>query len=453
MFFVLAQSVTQRYTSYYLDLLLSPMGVSGIVLFVLAAISVAATDATKWVLLGGLIHIATYSVRSLLAPSLIAPFTQIASASQALSIGCLLILAIAAVRGVEWPRNPLHPALVSLYCFQLVHFGVMSIGGYWEKGIGSIAVLTLMMLVLGLGQSRWLNNHRHALNLLRAVGLGGVLTMFTSVALVVISPGSALQGRLLGTTGNPQRLSAVLSLVLPYLLGLHFDKTNSQQSRTFNLFAAVFAVILVIGTGSRMGGLVVVVGLVFYFRTRLGSVLLYIGMASIVLFLGFLALGQVFSSGQEHMLSTVDSRSEIWTEMWGKFMSSPILGVAYESAHGESTYLSVAAGSGIVGLLPFGVFIWLLLSGTVQLYRARRQLGSMQVLTDVAIASVAQLVVIWVFEALLLGTVTDHTILVYCTLGLLGFLRQQLKVAAQIGSPIDCEPTGEGIPAYTYAPV
>lgn len=463
MTFVLAQDSTfvGRLVEYYLEMLASPQGIAGLVVMLSLAVALVAADRTKWVLLAVLIYILTFGLnRGEYGPQNSGPIKWLGQISQPAAVCLLILLVIPAVQPREWRRARLfHVATICLFVLQLVCSARLATGGFAEKGLLAAFFYVLMLLVLGAGLSRWLFDMTQVRSLLRAVSWSAALVAYPSILLILVDPSQAFAGgRLYGTTPNPQRIGTMLALALPYSFALFQDRANVGWSRAFHAVLPAVAGVLVIGSGSRTGGLMCLVGVALYFRARLGPLLLT-GLVVVSAGLAvFQFLGESLAGGQERILSTENTRSEIWSEMWAEFLRNPLFGSPRETAS-ENSFLSIASITGVVGLVPLTFLIAFLAKGTARVVRYRGRLGTFRPVADLVVASVGQVFVAWMFEGFLLGVLTDHTVMLYCTLGLLALVTERIGRLAADGAaagpadPLyDADPTAAEWPPPAHDP-
>jgi hypothetical protein len=107
----------------------------------------------------------------------------------------------------------------------------------------------------------------------------------------------------------------------------------------------------------------------------------------------------------------------------GDFEDHPLIGIVYDQPGiRESSYLSVAARLGVVGLAPLGLMVYLGFRGIRTLRRVRPLLGEHVMLADVVAAGVMSLAVGAVSEGFMLGTLTLQVYMIYLYLSLMTFL-------------------------------
>ncbi len=87
----------------------------------------------------------------------------------------------------------------------------------------------------------------------------------------------------------------------------------------------------------RVGAAVIVsvVGLIVFFRRRLGQFVLTVLVVIVVLFTSTHLLG-IGDSISAHLFTTENSRAQAWHRLWTEFLAHPLFGVGNETAAGDS---------------------------------------------------------------------------------------------------------------------
>jgi len=164
-----------------------------------------------------------------------------------------------------------------------------------------------------------------------------------------------------------------------------------------------------------------VVAVLVLFRARLGKFMVAGIICAVFV---YLALGLFSETDMQanRLLSTQDTRSAVWGQLIEDFTRNPITGtVGEEISVGESSYLSIAARFGFIGLIPFVGFMFLVAKTLVDLMRARKQLDD-PMIVDFICAGLISLAVGSVFEGFLLGMISLHVFMLYILLSLAQFL-------------------------------
>jgi len=431
-----AQTFHENLLQFYLEKLATPSGIGLVAAGLVAASLVVAFDRFKWVVLTLAIFLGSLSyTRAVilpLGPGLVPePFRTLSALSQPLTFGAILLLLIAALKPVPWHRARLmHPALLLLLLLQMVLSFRQVTGGYLERGITGFLVYGLLFLVMGVGVSRWLHDESQIRSLSRSISWLAVLICASCVAVLLLEWDAAFAGeRLTGALDNPQRLASLLAISVPFSLLLGTDPGNSARSRTFHLIVAGVATVFLMWTSSRAGGLALVAGGAVFFRRRLGwGVLSLLAAGGIVLVLLSMTESNI-SGSTALMFRTNNSRAEVWAAALEHFYRSPIVGVPADIAVVESSYISVAAASGIVGLIPLGLMLLALGVTCYRLSLRRKTLGAYKPAVDLVLAVTAQFIVLWTFDGYLVGLVTNAMLVLYCLLAVSTLL---LERAAEV---------------------
>lgn len=431
---VLGQNYVEQLIQAYLGQLTTPAGMAAILAGVLLAIVLLSVDRAKWAALSAAIYLSTYAVARVgeNSPPLPQPFATVGNLGQGITFGMVFLLAVAAVRPTEWRRRHLIlPAAVALLVFQFIFATRMIASEYFVKGVLAGFMYSVMFGVMGLGLSRWLYDENHALKLFKTVSWAGGTMVAASLILLAVSYNAAfLGGRFMGTTNNPQRIGAMLALTLPFSLGVIGTRGAGVTVRVTHAAIVACVILAVFATGSRTGGLLSLVAVAFFFRSRLGTATLVAILVGTFALAGYMLFGDVVESGADRLASFEDTRSAAWRYCWNLFLASPLVGTPMDSAAGETSYLSAAAVMGIGGLISILVLAGLLVFTAVRLAGRRRSAGPYRSTIDVVVASLAQVVISWVFEAFAFGTVTDHVLVLYCSLALASLATERTDPSA-----------------------
>jgi hypothetical protein len=119
------------------------------------------------------------------------------------------------------------------------------------------------------------------------------------------------------------------------------------------------------------------------------------------------------------LTATENTRGDVWASLFASFLSSPLVGVDAEGALGENAYLSVAAGMGLVGLVPLTVLVVAMLGTVRRCVRHRPHLGpATRGLADLVASGMTAMLCVCVFEAYLLGLNSDVMIAFYALIAM-----------------------------------
>lgn len=157
-----------------------------------------------------------------------------------------------------------------------------------------------------------------------------------------------LQGRFWGMLANAQQAAV---LVGPFAVVALWLLLNDPKKRNKMLWIALIAINLLFlaWTGSRTGAMMFVVGASFVLYVRIGQAVLLLPVAALMLWgLFALAIELKIYENLERLVSTENTRSGVWTNMWNTAMENPLLGVGFDDAGGsENSYLLGFASYGV----------------------------------------------------------------------------------------------------------
>jgi len=407
--------------------LFTPLGLTAVILGLLVTVATLTSRGWRW----GVLAIALWTTTFELAagdPALVGhlwgPLELIRANNRFLATAAMLALLLPSIfssRG--WRVRLISGAAIAFLTLEFVYSGRLLLANMTERALGSVGVFIMLFIVLGRGVSAWLQEPGHAVAALRAVAFGAVIFIGANALQLVISPHDAIWNtRLNGTAGNPQHMAMDMAAFLPAILFLLLRREEPKFNRIF-LAGTVGLMAIMLGmTASRTGVLMVLVALVVMFRHWLGKFLKMAIIACVVTFLGSLLFPDT-TMQTDRFMSTENTRSVVWSQLISDFEDHPLIGIVYDQPGiRESSYLSVAARLGVVGLAPLGLMVYLGFRGIRTLRRVRPLLGEHVMLADVVAAGVMSLAVGAVSEGFMLGTLTLQVYMIYLYLSLMTFL-------------------------------
>jgi hypothetical protein len=271
----------------------------------------------------------------------------------------------------------------------------------------------------------------------------------TAYQLLINRTSVVRQFRLFGTTGNPQHTGALLALVLPSLCYMIIRSGQRYIYRVLLGAAAGVLVVMLIWTGSRTGFLMALVGLLLFFRTRVGR-FLGVGVLTSIFVIAAMGIYAESTATFTGMFLRGDTRSVVWRSMFQHFLENPAFGSIGETfGVGESSYLALAANMGLAGLFPMAIVFAVVGHQLYRLQRVRKHLGEHVLLADLVTAGPIALAVGSIFEGFLLGILTFSILTLYLHLSLLRFLLD-VADAQQHLPPPDAGGEGEIDPQSGY---
>ena len=165
-------------------------------------------------------------------------------------------------------------------------------------------------------------------------------------------PITFVQGRFIGTTGNPQHAGVLLAATVPCLMFL-IQKLPRWNFAKFLWVATLIVTLYFLAlSGSRTGLMMGVVSILLFYRNNGGSwikVLLFLAIAAalIVPFLGADSLSSsstgIDAKVSDRFTSTNNTREGVWNGMWNAFMDNILFGSPLAQGgrlgYGENSWL------------------------------------------------------------------------------------------------------------------
>jgi len=351
-------------------------------------------------------------------PSLAFPLEQIRELGRPMTIlllGLLLLLALKTKKG--WRRKSFPAPLQMLVLLQGVLIVKVLLEGDAMFGLLSVGVYCAAIYMVVRGPGRWLQDERNfrlgvgAMALVGALFLGACFYQFR----IDPYPITFVHGLLLGTTGNPQHAATLLVATLPCLLFLFLMPDQKIWHRGIWILLLLGALYALLLTGSRTGALSAMAGLAIFFIQGLGrlqKLALLIGLGLALIFLtadSFTAAGAFDAVVPGKLTSFDNTRAEVWQAQWATFNRYPLFGAPLLGGRlgfGESSWLSVAASVGVIGLIPLTLFAYQSFKFMARLYRISERNSRYRLHCSTVVAGLSALLVGSIAEAYLLGLIT-----------------------------------------------
>ena len=406
------------------DLLQNPALLGLIVLSAVAVVAAILSEKGRWAVFGLLIASATVSFRTDMLGNWLrppAPLDQLVLYGR--SITGALLIAVFAGALIERIRSPssgsptvalLIIALHALLCFKYIVFGNII------DGAVRFATYASVFFVFGLAIPSQLNSVILLRRLLWSMGLAAIGFCLLQVAVMFLDfEAGSFSGRWFGTTNNPNQAAIACALLLPATLGLASLKSQKQWLRLCMWSVAAMLIIILIMTKSRGGALTAAIGLLGFFRVRLGSgIFLLVPLVMLIYLLsGWFGLeGESF----ERLTSTEDTRSGSLQLMLEQWLESPLYGTLDRGWHvGENGYLGVLVRTGLFGGALLIAIIYSAVKLMAQALRVRPALGDDAVLVDVGIGGLLAFAANNMLESSLFANLTAAIFLQYLFIALL----------------------------------
>ena len=446
------------YFVYFLKTLGTVPGMLGVMGFLLLLILFAVSSKTKWFAVGLLVYVSglAFFISPWFRTTLLPPFEILRANNRTLSGALLLALLIPTFMSHRgWRQRLVSAGTIAIFAFELIYCGRMLVGGLYVRAVVGAVLFGLTFLTFGVGMSQWLQNVGNAHSLVRAIAMAGVLFAAVTSIQLAAKPSSIIwQNRLISTTDGATHTAEHIATFLPAVLFLVASRDERKLMRVFWGGVAGLLVIFLVWTGTRTGLLMGVVGVGLLFRFRLGKSLgtaLMVGAFALLVW----TIWNQSTVGAERLVWTADTRSITWGIALRAFLNNPVYGVVSEGALvTESSYLTVAAKMGLLGLVPLALAMALICRSLYQLQRIRRHLGEDMMLADLVTAGLVSLAVGGIFEGFLIGVLDPEVFAVYIYLALLTFILDRMNRAVSAGElqPQWVEPAleyAEAEPSYS----
>jgi hypothetical protein len=422
------QFTTGDYIRVLPHLLASPLGLCAIALFLGLCASVVLFPKTKWIVVTLLLYLCTLGYSALATNTLAAPLQQLRAFGRS---GCLALLVVlllpTMMTGRGWRTFLVSPAAAMWLALNLfLALRVLVAGGFVRGGLGAIMHI-LVFVVFGLGVPRWLQSWADVRAAFLSIGAAAGLIVISTAYQLSVNRGAVIAvGRLYGVTGNAQMLGMVLATAIPavcYII-LRAGGLSSLFRPSGWIGGAVLglAAVFLVWTGSRTGAMMAVCALLFFFRARLGMLIIPALLAGVAVYVALSVYGEGVSSGANRLLSTENTRAVVWASLLSEFRSNPLFGSAGQELDlRENTFLCTAARTGVMGLGLLLATTALVARTLIKIRRVQPGLGREGLAVDAIIAGFASMLVASIAESLM-GTLTFQNFASYIYLGIATFV-------------------------------
>lgn len=268
------------------------------------------------------------------------------------------------------------------------------------------------------------------LKIVRTIMWVSVIWTFCCSVQFILDPRKLLnlQGRFWGMLANAQQAAV---LVGPFAVASLWLLLNDPKKRNKMLWIALIAInmLFLAWTGSRTGAIMFIIGATFVLYVRIGQAVLLLPVAALMLWGLFnLAIQLKIYENLERLVSTENTRSVVWSNMWNTALENPLLGVGFDDAGGsENSYLLGFASYGFVYFL----FTIALLLGSMFVC-ARVLMGRKFVsavdrgIIDLYIAMNAMYFAGSFFEGYMLGRSSSSQVLLVLIAGMLPYISERI---------------------------
>src|SRR5688500_4520775 len=164
----------------FIELMLTPVGALGLLVFIGLVIAALVSPRLRWVCVTLLLWVSTlaFTIRpgERVARNLAFPLDTLRAQGRPICVALLAALVIPSlISSRGWRQHVLSGALLLFFIFEMLFAARIVAAGVTSRGIASLAVYPLMFIVLGIGLGRWLQDWSNARTAVRCIVGAGVL--------------------------------------------------------------------------------------------------------------------------------------------------------------------------------------------------------------------------------------------------------------------------------------
>jgi hypothetical protein len=318
-----------------------------------------------------------------------------------------------------------------LYTLQLMLFA----GDGFTKGAFGIVAITMMFLAYGVGYGRQMQDRDSAVATLEVFAWVGVaFAAMNTLQIVLGLSGALVGGRLAGVAGNAQMMGGISACLIIANAYLYSELPVSRPLRWVCLACVGVLAIFLLGTGSRTAVLAVSAGLFVMFRLQVGR----FAVIGLVALIAYFAVSLFFESPTEavaeRLSSGGDTRTAIWLDALGRFLSSPVFGeLAFlrpgDSPSGvESSIFRTLANMGLVGGIALLMPIASAASYALRALSVVRDRPDLRRMVDFYLGACTVILVLNLFDGYAFGYLTFPVLFMYVVFVLGAFLSEQAEL-------------------------
>jgi hypothetical protein len=422
-----------NFVNTLLDLIFSPYGLLGIAIGLIVLDKARRSRRLAWLLFSLCCYATSLGKFSnewiKEPPPLVFPLQQLRDTGRPLSI---LLLAVLILLGMQtqnrWRRIVIPQPIYYLVAFQVVVFFKVSL--YGDIGFALLALLTFgaVVLMFKLGPSRWLQDECNF-----ELGVWSLAIVGVIFAIACAYQGrfdmqamTFVQGRFLGTTGNPQQAAALLATTVPCFIFFIESSKKWGFVKAFWIATLFINLYFLFLTGSRTGVITALASILCFYRNRLADLLRIGSFAAFSLGIFFSFMNQdsetSYTPLANRYTSGENTREGAWMGMWNGFINYPLFGIPLEGGrlgYGESSWLAAASTTGLLGFIPLLIMGLGCLKMILRLIKLSNRHPSCFLQSSTIIAGLASLLIGSFSEAILLGNLTFPVmaLLMYLSLG------------------------------------
>lgn len=193
-----------------------------------------------------------------------------------------------------------------------------------------------------------------------------VIYLMVCIGLAILRPGAVFNapGRLFGLNGHPNEFSISISMLL---ILAQYEEIRLRRVSWISILS-VTVLVLVVLSGSRVGMLTYLCSLAMLVISFWGQFSgLTRGFISIVgapcAIIGVIVLSVSEFVGDLRVLSTANTRQEVFSSLFNNFLANPLLGNPAGTGATSNSVLYAASSTGLLGLAILMVFAFYILKG------------------------------------------------------------------------------------------
>ena len=377
--------------------------------------------------------------------TLIGPLQALRDSSRPLTVIFLFSLCLSAPRTDRgWRMSFVLFATLAFYVFQSMYLLRLLLAGESVRSI--LGILTDGLLFVGIvyGLGRRIQSQLDVDSILRALSIASALFLACNIMQLGFGYGQAIgQGRFMGVSGNPQLAGFVCAVFVIVNCYSHSRSSLKSWMSYYHAIQIGLLLMLIVWSGSRMSALSVAVGLIFFYRLRIGKILVFGIVSGIVLFIA-VSLFPDSLTKVDRFTSGLDTRSAVWAARIDDFKSNPLFGTIgaqndQEVNASESSYLSTAALMGITGLLLLALTVFSMVASAIKCWIHRRCTNFSTESADIVIAGIAMILFASIFEGFFLGILSMAVVFLYLLLAIAAYLLDAASQPENEAEPSDPE--------------
>jgi hypothetical protein len=417
--------------------LVTPFGIIGVAIGLLMLIKASRDRPTGWLLFSCCCFAAslgTFKSKFILTPRLVFPLEQIRLYGRPLAIVLLVILVLLALQtSGNWRKSIIPKAIEYLMFVQFIIFAKTIMYGSQEFAIISAVTFGGIIFMLQRGPGRWLHNDENFYLAVRSIAIVALIFVVANGYQFLLNSQAirVVQGRFMGTTGNPQAAGLVLAATIPCLMFMIQSLPRWNFIKSGWVLVLVIVLYFLLLTGSRTGLMMGLASILLFYRNN-GGAWVKIGFSLLILTALILPFLQpetfsasstgIDSSVSDRFSSTKNTREDAWYWMWQSFSNNILFGEPIKGdrmGYGESSWLGAAANLGLLGFIPMFLMGLESIKMMWQLNQLSNRNSYYFFQGSTVIAGLGSTLVGSIFEASLLGNITFSVLvfLMYLIMG------------------------------------